>query len=186
MATTKTFTGLHIRLQIQDAFDRKKSQRLSNMVLSLISLKQDLNGLSDLAPLDRIVKFFVLIAPWYDRLTEFWQMLELFEKVNYGQYNLLIFQIKALIKHLENAGRDICGYNRTDKGQEVTPSNVFLGGVEEIGVKTHTVAYWQNLADTTPGICNDLGYKTVCNIAKQFTDSHIPLLLYIISSLESL
>lgn len=186
MAFTPTLSGLHLRLRAQDALSSRKSQKLSKIVLSLISLKQDLNSLDYLNQLNRIVGFFVLISPWHDRLTEFWQMLELFEKVNYGQYNLLIFQIKALLKHLENAGRDMCGYNRTDTGQEVTPSNVFLGGVEEIGVKTYNVTHWQNLADNTPGICNDLGYTKVCNIAKQFTDSHIPLLLHIISSLESL
>jgi hypothetical protein len=184
----QTMTGLYIRLRIQDVFGRK-SQKLNQLVLELIGLRKSLEELmsdklnNNKDSLDRIVQFFALIAPWDDRLTEIRQILRLFEKVNYGQYNLLIFNLNSLSKHFKNAGRDICGYNRTDIGQPVTNFDVFLGGVEEINLNTHSVSTWKTKEEETPGI--DTRYNLVSKIAEEFMDSHIQLLLYIILALES-
>ena len=190
MATTNTLTSFHIRLRLKDALKfQERTAFTTQLVKELIELKESLITLmskrlnNNIDPLTAIVEFMSLIAPWYDRLPEILQIVELFEKVNYGQYNLLLFNLHTLIRHFRNAGRNECGYNRTDRGQPVTASDIFLGGIEEIKLLTHSVSTWQKKADDTAG--RNQEYMIVCQIAKEFMDSHIQLIVVIISGLET-
>ncbi|MBQ5945411.1 hypothetical protein IJL65_03295 [bacterium] len=48
-------------------------------------------------------------------------------------------------KEVHKAGRDLCGHNRTNPGEEVTKENVYFGDVW--GLHTHTIAQFERAKD---------------------------------------
>lgn len=67
-------------------------------------------------------------------------LIKSLRKKNYGQLSELIESLENLQAHIDRAGRDKYGMNRTSFGEEVTPENVFLGDV--YGLFTKPASFW--------------------------------------------
>lgn len=134
-----------------------------------------------------IVDFFNAISPWHDRGLD--DLIETFRKANnhHGHYDHILRDLKGLQVHLKNAGRDKVGMNRTKPGQDVTPHDVYLGGVS--GLWTKSVAHWRSVRDDPlnhpmlePG--TTIG-EVIETQAEGFMLSHIESMIAIIDRLEA-
>lgn len=90
---------------------------------------------------DGIVKFYSATSPWFDsnKITLY---IDGFKKADYGQHVMLIKQLTVLKDRIISAGRYPYGHNRTQTGEQVTHSNVYLGNID--GYWTKTVAFWKD------------------------------------------
>lgn len=125
-------------------FMSKSRRRLRKLLSQLKELSRELKALPQISdPLDRIVIFFNLTSPWYDRIEELRESLKFSSDSEIGK------KLKDLFLCLEKSGRDIYGINRTKRGQMVTGDNVWLGDVPHVfaGLFTHTARYWKSHKD---------------------------------------
>ena len=90
----------------------------------LKKLREEIDAAYTVRPLDGIVQFISSTSRWQDR--NIGKIIRRFEKANTGQYDGLLTEIRIIHKHVNAAGRDIFGMNRTRKGEEVTDDDVFL------------------------------------------------------------
>lgn len=113
----------------------------------LKKIEKDLNSLQkemlEISKMDNkveaIVRLFKIISPIQDR-GGFSQTICKLQEKNYGQLDQIISALQVLQNHFKNAGRELYGFNRTKKGEEVTPAKVFLGDV--FGIWTKSASYW--------------------------------------------
>jgi hypothetical protein len=115
-------------------------------------LVEDLNGIINNINYencyDMVVKFFGLTSTLEDNLSEISGLPMKGKKV---------FRIKSaarekaeadrsfFIETVRNAGRDLCGRNRTKPGEQVTKHNVYFGDTD--GIWTFPVAKFEELKD---------------------------------------
>lgn len=89
---------------------------------------------------EAIVRLFQIISPLEDE-GGFNKEIGALKKRNWrGRFDTQIQALEVLQKHINNAGRDQSGFNRTIKGQDVTPNNVYLGDV--FGLWAMSADYW--------------------------------------------
>ncbi|PKM91485.1 hypothetical protein CVU82_02720 [Candidatus Falkowbacteria bacterium HGW-Falkowbacteria-1] len=62
------------------------------------------------------------------------------KKRNHGQLNEIIKSLETIQEHIERAGRNRKGINRTNRGEEVTTDKVFFGKI--FGLPIQTASYW--------------------------------------------
>jgi hypothetical protein len=139
-------------------------------------------------PLDEIVTFFNYISIWHDRVEELENLIQAFQKANYGQFNDIINLLETLRIHIDRSGRAEFGWNRTVKGQIVTPEKVFLGNIN--GLFTKPVSFWKLQKDEPKGGWGFPGkeklnaYDVVSVQAMDFMSSHIFPIIKLIDELE--
>lgn len=103
-------------------------------------LKKEMEEISKMDnKIEAIVRLFETISPIQDK-GGFSQVIFKLREKNYGQLDQIISALDTLQKHIQNAGRDIHGMNRTIAGEAVTSAKVFLGDV--FGVWTKSASYW--------------------------------------------
>jgi hypothetical protein len=113
---------------------------LKQYEVQLNSLKSEIEKIRTMPnKVEAIVKLFQVVSPIQDAQI-FPELIKKLQKKNYGQIDLLVESTKTLLKHLDNAGRELYGFNRTKKGEAVTSENVYLGDV--YGIWTKNAAYW--------------------------------------------
>ena len=127
-------------------------------------------------PLSAITSFFSITSVWHDRgLTD---IIEMFARVNDGQYDTIIGKLTTLDHQFIKAGRSEYGWNRTKRGEEVTPDRVFLGNV--YGLFTHPVPRWQEgkdePKDSWMGLRDVNSYDVVSDQARRFIMNHAPIM----------
>ncbi len=140
-------------------------------------------------PLNRLVGFFDAVSKWHDRGLN--DVIELFEQVNYGQYDGVIDRLQILQAHLVAAGRDEYGWNRTKYGETVTADKVFLGNI--CGLFTHPISFWATRKDEEKGgwgfasmaKSNLNAHDVVCIQAQDFILSHAPFMIDAIDALAA-
>jgi len=138
-------------------------------------------------PLNRIVEFFDAVSKWHDRGLN--DVIEVFEEVNYGQYDGVLENLRTLQLHFVRAGRNECGWNRTKYGETVTSDKVFLGDI--CGLFTHPVSFWATRKDEEKGgwgffsmLNSSLNpYDVVSIQAQDFIVSHAPYMIDAINAL---
>ncbi|MDE1970183.1 MAG: hypothetical protein KGI50_01230 [Patescibacteria group bacterium] len=111
-----------------------------------------------------LVKFFHEVSRLHDKMSEFYAMIQAFESVNDGRYDALIRDLHAMSVHIQAAGRNRYQMNRTEKGETVTPENVFLGGI--FGIWTFSVAYWMEHQESD-------AFPVIVEQAKCFMEFHV-------------
>ena len=129
-------------------------------------------------PLISIVHFFEIVSKWHDR--GLGDVIAAFERVNYGQYDEVLDELQALEAHFENAGRNVLGMNRTNRGETVTMNNVYLGNI--YGLFTKPVSSWLGYKDRPKEIVKGGWsiYGVISNQAGEFMDSHIDPMIILI------
>ena len=141
--------------------------------------------------LNLLVQFFNSVSVWHDKdLTDL--MTSIREANVNGKYDDVFNHLTALQLHFRNAGRNEYGWNRTKKGEMVTPDKVFLGNI--FGLFTHPIPFWETgrnePKDQWNGTmwqdhCNGMNsYDVVCRQARRFMDSHTQPMIKIIDSLR--
>ena len=143
------------------------------VVSQLVEARQSINeAFNEHNPLIALVKYFDATGKLDDNLGIIQAGLREQNKSEEFQNAL-----KAFGAHVRNSGRVSSGYNRTQHGETVTTSNVWLGG--DIGsAPTKTVAYWLSLPKSDNPI--DKGLITAINgKVRWFIDTHRPILGYI-------
>ena len=145
--TTTTNRRIHIP-GLAEIFDWVRGspnprKSLRALMPELLILHEELGRTSSLPPLDGIVKFFGLVSPWHDR--GLGELIAEFDSVNKSKYVTMANLLGELNLHFVSAGRSRYGWNRTEKGETVTPEKVFLGDV--YGLFTHPVSYWKKKKD---------------------------------------
>lgn len=136
---------------------------------------------------DAIVHFFSMVSMWHDRGLN--DVIAEFERVNYGQFDAVLEKLRALQGYFVNAGRDDCGWNRTKRGEMVTPDKVFLGNI--YGLFTQPVSFWRQRKDEpkggwgfSPRMEHLNAYDVVSQQARQFMTSYIGPICEIVDALE--
>lgn len=138
-------------------------------------------------PLGQIVHFFNLTSPWHDR--GLGDIIAAFEGVNYGQFGNLLVELRMLQTHFEQAGRNLYGMNRTERGERVTVEKVFLGNI--YGLFKRPIPHWQEASARVPdkrfhwrasAATNGMSdHDVVARQARQFMGSHVqPMIEYIV------
>jgi hypothetical protein len=175
--------------ELKKRFAPDPFKKFSAIMVELQELNRNLKIIGDqLDSLKAIVEFFDEVSKWHDRgLTD---VLEEFTAANYKhRYDAIIGNLSALGKHFSNAGRDRYGWNRTEKGEVVIDSKVFLGNI--YGLFTHSVGYWQRQKDAPKG---GWGYSNMEHLnshdvvsrqARGFMNSHIAPMAKLIDELET-
>lgn len=133
------------RMKAMFAKPEEKLVELKPKLTKLRELVEMISGSS--SHLSNLVIFFDEMAGWQDQGLE--ELIFAFEEVNYGQYDHLLKQIRALDAHFENAGRDMSGMNRTSFGETVTEDRVFLGNI--FGLHTKPISYWMTKKNEEKG-----------------------------------
>jgi len=90
---------------------------------------------------ESIVRLFQIISPYQDAGGFIQDIINLKKQNQGGKFSSQIRALQILQMHIENAGRDKNGYNRTVKGERVTEEKVFLGDVRR-GLSINAAAYW--------------------------------------------
>ncbi len=99
--------------------------------------------------IESIVPFFQLFSDFQDS-NPLAKYIPIFQKANHkGKYNDVIKYIKEINAFIGGGGRQEYGWNRTKKGEMVTPDNVYLGNV--YGLYTKTVSFWKNGKNDSKG-----------------------------------
>ena len=170
-----------IILKMFEDWRRRPISLIEDTLPELRDLSKDLTEIRNLQPLTGIVMFFNLVSCWHDRCDEINQIIGDLRRVDYGQHTKLIEKLGVLIHHFENAGRSRYGYNRTEKGQEVTGEHVFLGGI--YGVWTLNILSWLKHKNDRRDIASFSGfhlsmanmnsYDVVSQQARDFMTPHI-------------
>ncbi|MEK7103438.1 MAG: hypothetical protein AAB870_03785, partial [Patescibacteria group bacterium] len=94
-------------------------EKLSLFLEDLKPLKQTLmKAVATADPLADIVEFFNETSKWQDRGLE--DVIKEFEAVNYGQFNGVLKYLQELEAYFTATGRQSCGWNRTQVGEQVT------------------------------------------------------------------
>jgi hypothetical protein len=107
--------------------------------LQLNKLEKDIVEIGKIAnKVEAIIRLFQVVSIFQDAGGFKNEIAEL-EKTT-GNKKINLQALCGLQKHLENAGRDLYGINRTQKGEEVTADKVYLGNV--FGLFTHPASYW--------------------------------------------
>lgn len=96
--------------------------------------------------LTEIIYFFDIVSKWCDR-GGVKDLIEVFDKVNYGQHDDVLKKLRTLQWHFLNVGRSQDGRNRTKYGETVTPEKVFLGGI--FGLPIRNILFWAHKEDDT-------------------------------------
>lgn len=117
-----------------------QKKEMAQLKKALSSLQKDVENLENQPnKVEALIKLFQIISPLYDE-GGFSALIAKLERVNYGQFTKTIELLNILQKHVENAGRNPYGINRTKKGEVVTAANVYLGDV--FGIWTKSASYW--------------------------------------------
>lgn len=115
----------------------KGTKKLETMD-ALQKLKKDLQALGPtpkgLAVYDYGVKFFNTIASFQDKYAV---ETEMFKDTNE--------ETRILVKHIHNAGRDLYGIVRAERGEPVTLHNLYLGNT--YGLVTAPAAFWKEKSE---------------------------------------
>lgn len=156
-------------------------QKVVALIPQLQQLKSDLTN-NDTRPLYGIVQFFDQVSAWHDRSDEIGQLIVALQETNHGQHSELISYLETLRNHFCNAGRDLYGWNRTEKGETVTADKVYLGNI--YGLLTYPASYWQKKENEPKGqweggmwqgcsvVENKNSYDIVSDQARKFMESH--------------
>ena len=120
-------------------------EKIIEILPGLVELRVELQQISELQPLDGIVRFFNEVSKWHDRKAEVQSIVGALKETNYGQYDEMLNKLQDLQIEFEQAGRQEYGWNRTKVGETVTPDNVFLGDI--FGLWTKTAAFWKTTKD---------------------------------------
>ena len=112
----------------------KGTKKLETMD-ALQKLKKDLQALGPIPSGKEVynygVKFFNIIASFQDNYAV---EAEMFKDTNE--------ETRILVKHINNAGRDLYGIVRAKRGEPVTLHNLYLGNI--YGLVTYPAAFWQD------------------------------------------
>jgi len=125
----------------------------------------------------KIVDFFDVVSKQHDRIEELIEIRKILKSSRKKQRREVAELLGLLINHIIIAGRCKYGFNRTSKGERVTPDKVFLGNI--FGLFTHPITYWLqpeskrkitswgiwSLKDTSP-------YEVVSYQARSFMNEH--------------
>jgi len=127
------------------AFLKTPKQDISVITSQLTTLKNDMERIKAMPnKVEAIIELFRIISPLQDA-GGFSQTVFKLQEKNYGQIDDTLKALESLQKHINNAGRDEYGMNRTQKGEAITAAKIFLGDV--FGIWTHPASYWlQNQA----------------------------------------
>lgn len=155
-------------------YPRKK---LRAIVLELQRLSPKLKEFGESKdPIPTIVQFFDEVSKWYDRRAEIQKLSTIFGWINFGQHDKTIENLKKLDVHFCNAGARY-GWNRTEKGEEVTEDKVFLGNIS--GIRRLSVSYFTKTINN-----NSLTYFTITLQARDFMKLHIDPMIKSINHLK--
>lgn len=117
-----------------------KKKEMAQLKKAISSLQAEIENLQYKPnKIEALIKLFQIISPIYDE-GGFSTLIAKLDKVNYGQFAKTIELLNILQKHVENAGRNPYGINRTKKGDTVNTENVYLGNV--FGIWTKPASYW--------------------------------------------
>lgn len=173
--------------RLMAVFFRPKN-RFKEVFSELNKLREELEAKVETNdPLSEIVHFFDVVSRWHDRGVN--DIIIAFEKVNYGQYDHILEKLRALQGHFVLAGRNPFGWNRTEKEQDVTEDNVYLGNI--YGLFTKTVNFWKKGKYEKKGGWGFSGmehlnaYDVVSGQARSFMLSHTRPMIKIISEISS-
>ncbi len=104
----------------------KKAENKLTIMQNLQKLRQDLINLgeipADIAVYDYGVRFFNIIAKFQDANMLDTKTINMFKSP----------EMKTITTHIERAGRDIYGWVRSERGEDVTLDNLYLGNVAGI------------------------------------------------------
>ena len=170
----------------------KPEYKLIVLIPRLRQLRRDLQRASESRDqLTEIVHFFDTVSRWHDR--GIGDLIAAFEEVNYGQYDVVLLELRMLQGHFEDAGRDDYGWNRTKRGETVMADKVFLGNI--YGLFTHPIPFWKQMKDDPKDAwrgtiwgdelkgCNS--YDVVSEQARKFMASHTGPMVAILNNLEA-
>lgn len=165
---------------------------LKALIAELPSFKRRLLEIEEYSgsdPLTALVDFFNAVSPWGDRKID--GIFRGLKDLNHSAYAHLLVPLETLIQHLDNAGRNQYGWNRTNVGELATEDNVFLGGIW--GYWTFTVRKWKSWknepkgthgwADSQAYFKTRNGYDVMCDTAQEFITSHTQPMVKLIDEL---
>lgn len=119
----------------------KKTDELESIKNELSHLRTKLENIDRMEnKIDALIHLFQTVSFLQDKNTLKETILELKIKNSNGSFNKKIAALRAIVKHITNAGRDIYGMNRTKVGETVTAEKVFLGDI--FGLWTKPAHYW--------------------------------------------
>lgn len=152
------------------------------------SLEKDLRDISEMTnKVAAMVQLFRLVSPMQDE-NELTGLIKKLENKNYGQLNEVIKALETIQLHIQRAGRDEFGMNRTKKGEVVNSKNVFLGGV--YGLNTKPASFWLENREKLEKELYTGSDKSVWYFINQhasdFVDSHVNGLLPNLETVRSL
>lgn len=169
---------MNIVKRVLAALERPE-QKLAALKPELLKLAEDLAMVEEEAskePLQAIVTFFQVTSPWHDRGLA--DVIDAFKRVNDGKYDAIIGALVTLDGQFELAGRSDFGWNRTKRGEAVTPDQVFLGNI--YGLFTLPVPRWlkgkDEPKDSWTGVVNKNPYDVVSAQALDFIKNHAPVM----------
>lgn len=143
--------------------------------------------LTDENSLDEIVPFFDIVSKWHDEGVE--SLILGFQRVNYGQYDEAMKNLRILHALFIRAGRDRFGWNCTGYGEKVTEDKVYLGRV--YGIKNKNIRYWKKCKNDPkknwgiPEMENLNEHDVISQHAKKFMISCIGMMTIAIKRLEN-
>ncbi len=134
-------------------------------------------------PVREIVNFFDYISVWQDQ----GGVQELIDTFNRAKDEQTLQALEALQEHIKECGREPFGMNRTQKGQRVTPHDVYLGNVW--GIWTYPASEFIADKDINKDKDPRTGltvYETIEKQARDFMCFHADSMVKLITNLEEM
>jgi|GEM_PF-1134178 len=133
------FIKMKIKASIK-AFLADPKKDIQAILPQLISLKKEIETIKNMPnKVEGVVKLFQVISPLQDT-GGFRQTIDLLKQKNHGQLEKQLEALSVLQSHINRAGREQSGWNRTRPGESVDATKVYLGNV--YGIWTLTADYW--------------------------------------------
>jgi hypothetical protein len=148
----------------------RAEEKVDEILADLDLLWNEIFGIkySTLNPFDQIVLFFDAVSRREDK-GDIAEAVRLCDEAEIRAD--FLNDLHVINAHMNNAGRDMNGMNHTVPGQRVTAADVYIGG--KYGLFTRTVAEWKSLAGDPK---HSEHYKLAQKIAKEYLESHVPLM----------
>lgn len=152
---------------------REAEPRLTELYTTLDEIVNRLNR-QETDGVQEITGFFQAVATFQDAVIIPDVITDLSQ---FARCAKLVTQLDELAIHVDQAGRNEYGMNRTEPGQPVTDHDVFLG--DYAGYWTKTVAYIKGRRHEAEY------YRTMCRQATEFMRSHLVPMLRILRNLRA-
>lgn len=121
----------------------------NELLKNIRDLNKVISSTTEINSLDMIIEFFKITSILHDEIINIRFLL--------NHSNLTYQDRVRFFQNLDKVGRNRRAFNRSSRGEDITPNNIFLGGIN--GIFIQPINHIYGLKDTDPDSYRQLSYQ---------------------------